>query len=229
MKKTLIRISCSGKEEVRKLLHGFADDKHWWEGSGDTPSFTEDDEGMRLRLPLSSCVSAVMTSDPPYKTAYLKFSTSGTFDGFEEVSLMGILLVNFKTKRPEMRCIDVDFVKKSEILESDNSEVSEPGTDPIKETNAPSREGTQDPLKKTTIPQYIIGDPDPSYLHDITCMDRTPVSGTGHMNPMLAKLHNDFSLKQIYKDEYDIDEDLPKSGDMYSHYDSEVGGSFHGC
>lgn len=166
MKKTLIRISCSGKEEVRKLLHGFADDKHWWEGSGDTPSFTEDDEGMRLRLPLSSCVSAVMTSDPPYKTAYLKFSTSGTFDGFEEVSLMGILLVNFKTKRPEMRCIDRASLQEPSQTRERIEELE--------------RFFPEDSLRKTKVPPYIIGDPDPSYLHEVTCLEGEDGASAGN-------------------------------------------------
>lgn len=166
MKKTLIKISCSGKEEVRKLLHGFADDKHWWEDSGYTPSFTEDSDGLRLRLPLSQCVSAIMTSEPPYKTAYLKFTTGGTLDGFEEVSLIGILLVNFKTKRPEMRCIDHTSLQEPSQTQERIEELE--------------RFFPEDPLRNTRVPKYTTGDPDPSYLRGVTCLEGRDITSAGN-------------------------------------------------
>lgn len=224
-KRTPIEISCSGKSEVRELLHGFMEDKHWWEASGREPHYGEWPDYIYMRIYLTPRVCAHMSAKEPFTAVTLIFNTSSKLDGFDDVSLMAILMTQFKTKRPKMRCIE-----REEPAESTEPEMPRAPLlhDPLEDLKRHWRE-LEDPLKKTRIPPYTIGDPDPSYLHEFTCRNHTDVSTTGGLSPILARLHNDFSLKQIYKDEYDIDEDLPKSGDMYSHYDSEVGGSFHGC
>lgn len=104
--KTLIKIQCSGRDETRKLLFDFMDDKSWRTAVTESPSFHEEgDRYMRLDLPLCPRVMARMTSKAPYRSVQLEFHTSGTVDGFDEVSMMGILFSQFLAKRPKMRCV----------------------------------------------------------------------------------------------------------------------------